>query len=87
MTSKKVEDEPAKVARLVRCPTCSKRLVYDLNDPNRPFCSPYCKDQDIINWAEQRYFIKGPVADEDGRETETSRGRDANDNDGDDESP
>jgi endogenous inhibitor of DNA gyrase (YacG/DUF329 family) len=67
---------PAKVARLVRCPTCSKRMVYDVSDPNRPFCSPYCKDQDIINWAEQRYFIKGPVADEDGREAESSSGED-----------
>jgi endogenous inhibitor of DNA gyrase (YacG/DUF329 family) len=79
-----VSDEKAgapdpKVTRLVRCPTCGKRHVYDVNDAHRPFCSAFCKDQDIINWAEGRYFIKGPAAEEDGRESESEGNRDQQD--------
>ena len=50
-------------ARLVRCPNCRKSVVYDTANPCRPFCSAFCKDQDIIAWAEGDYKVPGPPAD------------------------
>ena len=48
--------------KLVRCPTCRKSIKYDTANPNRPFCSSYCKDQDIISWAEESFKIPGKPA-------------------------
>lgn len=45
--------------RLVRCPRCRKSTRYDPKNAFRPFCSPLCKDEDIVAWAEGNYRIPG----------------------------
>jgi uncharacterized protein len=42
---------------LVVCPTCKKKSLYDTSNPHRPFCSKACKDNDLINWADENYKI------------------------------
>lgn len=59
------ENEP-KPTRIFKCPACAKSMVYDLTNPDRPFCSARCKNNDIIAWAEQSYHIAGkPPQNED----------------------
>ena len=47
---------------LMRCPKCNNSLVYRIDNPSRPFCSPRCKLLDLGAWAEARYAIAGPTA-------------------------
>ncbi len=55
-----------KTPRIYRCPSCSASVVYDVKNPNRPFCSSRCKDTDIIAWAKEGYKIDGkPPQNED----------------------
>lgn len=49
--------------RLVRCPRCRKSSRYDVTNEFRPFCSAACKNDDIIQWADQGYRIPGKPAD------------------------
>jgi hypothetical protein len=51
--------------RIVRCPQCSKSIVYDLSNENRPFCSERCKLIDIGAWADEDYRVPGKPAVED----------------------
>jgi uncharacterized protein len=44
---------------IVDCPQCSKKVVWDSNNPYRPFCSERCKKMDLGAWAEERYVIAG----------------------------
>lgn len=49
-----------------RCPICGRP-----REPAcRPFCSARCRDQDLVNWLEDRYAIPAQEreADEDGPE-------------------
>lgn len=44
---------------IVRCPQCHKSLVYDANNPNRPFCSDRCRLIDLGEWASEGHRIPG----------------------------
>lgn len=58
--------EGKKAVRIIKCPGCSKSIVYSQKNQFRPFCSQACKDNDIIAWAEQSYRIAGrPPQNED----------------------
>lgn len=39
----------------MNCPTCKKSIEYSPKNPYRPFCSPACKGEDLVAWAEERY--------------------------------
>lgn len=51
--------------RVVRCPRCRKSARYDATNEFRPFCSAGCKNDDIIQWADQGYRIPGRPAEPD----------------------
>lgn len=53
------------ISRLIRCPSCQKRTLYDGSNIFRPFCSERCKNTDIVSWAEERYHIPSQTQDED----------------------
>jgi endogenous inhibitor of DNA gyrase (YacG/DUF329 family) len=39
------------------CPTCSKVLEFNSQNPSRPFCSERCKLIDFGAWANEAYAI------------------------------
>jgi uncharacterized protein len=41
------------------CPLCGKPASRD----HAPFCSPGCKDRDLLKWIGEGYRIAGPPAD------------------------
>lgn len=43
----------------VNCPSCKKKLLWDSENPHRPFCSSVCKDQDFVGWANEEKVIAG----------------------------
>jgi uncharacterized protein len=49
-----------KAAKSKRCPICGKAEAVE----NAPFCSPRCKDRDLLKWLGDGYRIAGPPADE-----------------------
>lgn len=51
---------PAAPAR--KCPICRKPRVAEY----APFCSPRCRDRDLVNWLEEGYTLPGPVHDPEG---------------------
>jgi endogenous inhibitor of DNA gyrase (YacG/DUF329 family) len=53
----------------VRCPVC-KRWVTWAESPFRPFCSEFCKANDLGNWATERYRI--PEEDKESPEPDPS---------------
>lgn len=46
-------------ALTVPCPQCKTELVWDANNPFRPFCSDSCKNYDLIAWANEEHNIPG----------------------------
>lgn len=50
--------------RIIRCPRCSKSARYDITNKFRPFCTARCKDEDIVDWAEQRYGIPDAMTEQ-----------------------
>ena len=42
-----------------RCTMCKKEIVYDINNPFRPFCSEKCRILDLGEWASNHRVIKG----------------------------
>ena len=42
---------------VVKCPICSKAVVWNVDNPYRPFCSERCKNVDLGAWASERYSI------------------------------
>jgi endogenous inhibitor of DNA gyrase (YacG/DUF329 family) len=48
----------AKVAREVPCPACRRLVLYSLDNPSRPFCSPRCKSLDLGAWASEGYRME-----------------------------
>ena len=49
-----------KAAKSKHCPICGRPETVD----NAPFCSPRCKDRDLLKWLADGYRIPGPPADE-----------------------
>ncbi|MCW1427839.1 DNA gyrase inhibitor YacG [Novosphingobium sp. JCM 18896] len=47
-----------------KCPICGKPRV----EAHAPFCSPRCRDRDLVKWLDDGYALPGPPAeiDEDG---------------------
>jgi uncharacterized protein len=43
----------------VKCPGCAAEVVWDQNNPNRPFCSERCRNKDFIGWANEEQVIGG----------------------------
>jgi uncharacterized protein len=37
----------------VKCPTCQKRVEWNVNSPYRPFCSKRCQLIDLGDWANE----------------------------------
>jgi endogenous inhibitor of DNA gyrase (YacG/DUF329 family) len=61
--------------RLVKCPTCEKRVEYETNE-FRPFCSARCKLLDLGAWADERYAVpaeNSAISDEDIDKIEKAR--------------
>lgn len=49
--------------KIVACPHCAKEVIWDQNNPFRPFCSERCKMIDLGHWANETYRV--PVEDND----------------------
>jgi len=47
------------MTRNIHCPTCGKAIVWDKNNPYRPFCSERCKLIDLGEWASEKHRIPG----------------------------
>ena len=43
------------------CPICARAAVAE----HTPFCSPRCRDRDLLRWLGDGYAIPGPPAQED----------------------
>ena len=48
---------------VVMCPQCDKEVVWDSNNPYRPFCSVRCKLIDLGQWAAESYRIPQDESD------------------------
>ncbi len=57
------DEKKAAPVRLVRCPRCRKSVRYDATNEFRPFCSPLCKNEDIIGWAQGDFRVAGDPVD------------------------
>ena len=56
-----------KKPKIVQCPTCKKKMRWDVKNPYRPFCSERCKLIDLGEWAGEKHRIAGeeiPASDE-----------------------
>ncbi|MES2156455.1 MAG: DNA gyrase inhibitor YacG [Pseudomonadota bacterium] len=42
------------------CPVCRQPA----SPENRPFCSPACRDRDLLQWLGEGYRVPGPPAEE-----------------------
>ncbi|RKF20860.1 DNA gyrase inhibitor YacG [Alginatibacterium sediminis] len=52
----------------VKCPTCSKTVVWGEQSPFRPFCCERCRLIDLGEWANEEKVIKGrPVQEDEGK--------------------
>jgi hypothetical protein len=49
--------ENQKPAKIIKCPTCQKSVVWSEENPWRPFCSERCKLIDLGDWIEERHRI------------------------------
>lgn len=47
-----------------RCPNCKADTDSSVHK-NFPFCSERCRNQDLGNWASEKYVVSEPVFDED----------------------
>ena len=46
------------------CPTCKKKVLWNDDFPQRPFCSMRCKQIDFGDWANEVHSIAGePLSD------------------------
>jgi endogenous inhibitor of DNA gyrase (YacG/DUF329 family) len=43
--------------KIVYCPQCGKKVIWEKNSPFRPFCSERCKINDLSQWAQESYRI------------------------------
>lgn len=44
-----------------KCPICGKPRSPD----HSPFCSPRCRDRDLLKWLDDGYALPGPAANPD----------------------
>ena len=49
---------------VVLCPQCSKEVVWNSDNPYRPFCSERCKMVDLGAWASESYRIPKSAEDD-----------------------
>lgn len=47
----------------VKCPSCGIDVVWSEQSEQRPFCSPRCRDTDLIGWAKEEHKIEGDDED------------------------
>lgn len=52
-----------------KCPMCRKPRSAE----HAPFCSPRCKDRDLVRWLDDGYAIPGPPTDPDLPDLEADR--------------
>jgi endogenous inhibitor of DNA gyrase (YacG/DUF329 family) len=50
--------------RIVRCPGCGGDSVYAPTNPDRPFCSPRCRNNDFGAWASEAYGLEAKPRDD-----------------------
>lgn len=43
--------------KIVACPTCGKDVLWNTDNPWRPFCSERCKLIDLGEWASENYKV------------------------------
>lgn len=43
----------------VNCPTCQTAVKWSQDNPNRPFCSERCRNQDFVAWANEENRVPG----------------------------
>jgi endogenous inhibitor of DNA gyrase (YacG/DUF329 family) len=48
----------------VKCPTCSKSVIWSEKAKDRPFCSERCKLIDLGAWADGSHAIPGKTVEE-----------------------
>ena len=44
------------------CPICKRNV--EQSDPEFPFCSERCRNEDLGNWVYGRYRVPAPIRDE-----------------------
>ena len=47
----------------IDCPTCRKKVQWNDDFPQRPFCSVRCKQIDFGDWANETHSIAGEPVD------------------------
>jgi|LauGreDrversion4_2_1035121.scaffolds.fasta_scaffold00495_4 endogenous inhibitor of DNA gyrase (YacG/DUF329 family) len=47
----------------IKCPKCGSLTNYDNSNKSRPFCSDRCKNEDIVDWANESYGIPDPASE------------------------
>ena len=47
------------------CPGCNEEIVWDEDNPWRPFCSQRCRDEDFLAWSREQRVIEGDPLDTD----------------------
>ena len=57
---------------IVSCPQCSKEVVWNNDNPFRPFCSERCKMIDLGTWASEGYRLPADDQDNEGNPEESS---------------
>lgn len=55
------------------CPVCRQPA----RPETRPFCSPACRDRDLLQWLGEGYRVPGPAAEE-GMQKSSDYGLDSN---------
>ena len=50
--------------KIVSCPQCGTRVVWEAANPYRPFCSERCKMIDLGAWATEAYRVPVEEADD-----------------------
>lgn len=51
--------KPINIKRIVPCPKCRRPAEHSPENPFRPFCSHRCKNEDIADWAQEKYRVPG----------------------------
>jgi len=51
------ENTSSSVTRVVKCPSCSKPVVWGAAATYKPFCSDRCRLLDLGAWASEKYAI------------------------------
>jgi endogenous inhibitor of DNA gyrase (YacG/DUF329 family) len=45
-------------------------MEYSTTNPNRPFCSAACQGDDLVAWADEKYFVAVEIKPEDADDIE-----------------